>query len=316
MSLEPDHISKYLDNLTIEKNKSELLNLLITRIDQLCFETCQVDRVACTLTPRCNRRQFLNLRLVNGVEKIPEFCYNIQKNIILRDFRNKTVIYRPNDTYLYLKDFFDIFYHGDYRKLTRFLEKEQWDKVYDILDGRILYQNEEFEYHHSDHHLIIKYGDKLHVIFIDKGMVLCNANREAISNLELLKGLCDLFSKIYFPDVQVSIKRNKYVEIKTIVPQDIISKISQEFTPEADHSKGEQYFWNEFQEDLEVLSQYCKKIKIYFDIYNNMNIKLSLDLRTNQVSTTGKFLPLRFRDLRWILNYIYRIYTDFYILWL
>ncbi len=316
MPLKPDHIINYLDNVSIEKNKSEMLNLLIKRIDQLCFESCQIDRVACTLTPSCSRRFLLNMRIVSHVEEIPEFCYGLQKNIIMRDFRNKTVVYRPHDAYLYIEDFFDVFFHGDYRKLTRFIEREQWDRIYKILDDRILYQNENFEYIHSEDYLIIKYDERIHIIFLKENYVLCNANREGFESLELLKGVCELFVKLYFPDVQIKIKKNKYVTIKTLVPQDVLSDISPEFITEGEPSKSDLYFWNSFHEDLEALSQFCKKIRMTFDRNNNLNIKLYLGLMLNESMGGNKTNQLRFRDLRWVLNFIYRIYNDFYILWL
>ncbi|MFX1277273.1 MAG: hypothetical protein ACFFBP_08610 [Promethearchaeota archaeon] len=316
MSLEPKHIIKYLDKSTIEKNRSEILNLVIERIDQLCFGTCQLDRVVCTLTPMCNRRYLLNLRLMNGVDKIPEFCYGIQKNTVLRDFRNKTVIYKPNDAYLFMDDFFDIFFHGDYRKLSRFIAKGIWEKVYKIFDDRILYQNEDFEYIHHENYLIIKYYEKLHVLNINDQLTLCNAHRESIQSMSLLKGLCELYAKIYFPDVKIGLKKNKYVLIETKIPKDVLAKISNEFSLEQEPSKIDGYFWNAFEEDIKSLSLFCPKIRLYFDLYDNLNLKLYLNLKTNQISSDGKQLPLRFRDLKWILNFIYRLYTDFYILWL
>ena len=316
MSLEPKHIIKYLEKSTVEKNRSELVSLAIKRIDQLCFETCQIDRVVCTLTPMCNRRYLLNLRLMNGVETIPEFCYGIQKNTVLRDFRNKTVIYRPNDVYLYMEDFFDIYFHGDYRKLSRFIAKNQWDKACKIFDDRILYQNEDFEYNHHENYLIIKYEDKIHVLYINEGLTLCNAHRESIQSLTLLKGLCELYSKIYFPDVEIKLIKNKYVKIKTIIPKDVLSSISNEINPEMELSKSDSYFWNSFDEDLKSTSLFCSKIKLYFDLYDNLSLKLYLNLKTNQFSSDGRQLPFRYRDLRWVINFIYRLYNDFYILWL
>ena len=44
MPLEPDHITSFLDDPTNDKFNYELLDLLIKRIDKLCFEECQIDR--------------------------------------------------------------------------------------------------------------------------------------------------------------------------------------------------------------------------------------------------------------------------------
>lgn len=316
MPLEPNHIIQYLERLTNEKNKSELLNLLIKRIDYLCFETCQIDRVACTLTPSCNRRQFLTLRIINEIPEIPEFCYSVHKNLVLRDFRNKTVIYKPFDSYLYLTDFFDVFFHGDYHKLDRFFAKKQFDKIRKIFDNRILYQNEDFEYLITGNYIIFKFGDRIHVISMKKKYVLCNANRERIASLELLKGLCELYIKIHFPDVKLKLIPNQFVEITTIIPKDVISGIKSNYTPDEDASKSDQYFWNTFQKDLEALADFCQKITLNIDFNNNLEIKLYLNLMTNQHFTKKLRVPLRYRDMRLILNFIYRIYNDFYVIWL
>ncbi|MBY9017278.1 MAG: hypothetical protein KGD66_00455 [Candidatus Lokiarchaeota archaeon] len=122
-SIDYRDILKYIEKTSQEKNIKELISILMDQVEDLCFKKCQLDRVSCVLTPRCSRRFLLNMRLKYGVTNIPDFCYGIQKNNILRDFRNKTVVYRPNDSYLSLIDFFDVFFHGDYRKLNRLIEK-------------------------------------------------------------------------------------------------------------------------------------------------------------------------------------------------
>ena len=107
MPLTPEHIKRFIEDKTYTKFSSEMLNLLVKTIDNLCFKECQIDRIQCTLTPLCTRRQFLKLRMKNGlsIEDLPKFCYSVQKNIVFRDFRNKTVVYKPFDAYLYLLDF-------------------------------------------------------------------------------------------------------------------------------------------------------------------------------------------------------------------
>ncbi|MHA1724030.1 MAG: hypothetical protein ACTSXH_04210 [Promethearchaeota archaeon] len=46
MPLEPNHLLNFLETSFNEKYNSELLELLIKRIDKLCFEECQIDRMA------------------------------------------------------------------------------------------------------------------------------------------------------------------------------------------------------------------------------------------------------------------------------
>ncbi len=151
MPLTPDHIKNFLKDKSQDNFSSEMLNLLIKRIDKLCFQECQIDRIQCTLTPLCTRRQYLKLRIKNQLklEDLPKFCYSVHKNNVFRDFRNKTVVYKPFDTYLYQVDFLDIFFHGDYRKLNKFISFRSWDDALKIFDYRINKQKEGFYYHHT-----------------------------------------------------------------------------------------------------------------------------------------------------------------------
>ncbi|GAH96548.1 unnamed protein product, partial [marine sediment metagenome] len=75
----------------------ELISLLKTRIDKLCFEECERDRITCTLQPKCSRRFLLKLRIKGGltIDDLPKFCYSVHKGVVERFFRHKTVIYRP-----------------------------------------------------------------------------------------------------------------------------------------------------------------------------------------------------------------------------
>jgi len=94
------------------------------------------------------------------------------------------------------------------------------------------------------------------------------------------------------------------VEIKTYIPKDVIVKVS-EVAPENDQDKKNNYFWNVFPNDLEALSQYTKELSVYLDKKGNLVLKLHLNVE----------MPIRYRDLRLIFNIIYRIYNDFYIIW-
>ena len=109
MPLSPHDILKFFEDAD-DTYDFELLNLLIKRLNVLCFEECEIDRISCTLSPKCTRRFLLKLRIKAGLatEDLPKFCYSVHKNVVLRDFRNKTVVYRPFDSFLYLVDFLDI----------------------------------------------------------------------------------------------------------------------------------------------------------------------------------------------------------------
>ena len=110
--------------------------------------------------------------------------------------------------------------------------------------------------------------------------------------------------------------QNRHVEITTIIPKDVLSGIKSNYNPEEDSSKSDHYFWNTFQKDLEALADYCHRITLNIDFNNNLEIKLYLNLMTNQHFAKNQRVPLKYRDMRLILNFIYRIYNDFYIIWL
>ncbi|MFX1442100.1 MAG: hypothetical protein ACFFHV_01690 [Promethearchaeota archaeon] len=318
MPLEPNHISKFLGNTINDKFNSELLDLIIKRIHKLCFEECQIDRIQCTLTPLCTRRFLLKLRIKNGLllEDLPKFCYSVQKNIVLRDFRGKTVVYRPIDAYLYLVDFLDIFFHGDYRKLNKFISFQNWSEALEIFDDRIKNRNENFRYHLKGNYLIFKYDDRLHIVFVDEKYVLCNANRENIASLELLWAICEFYAKLYFPEIKVKLIQSEHVELTSILPKDVINKISEEPVEAENPSKLDHYFWKVFHEDLEGMLQFCKEIHLEYDWMGNLLIKLDINLETNNYNEKRNKIQLRYRDLRFLLNFIQRLYNEFYVIWL
>ena len=214
MPLDPEDIEKFLENTSNDKLNTELLYMLIKRIDRLCFEECEIDRIACTLTPMCTRRFLLRLRIKNNltIDEIPKFCYNVQKNTINRDFYQKTVVYKPFDAYLYLIDFLDVFFHGDYRKLNKFISFKNWDEVLKIFNERIE-RGENFQYQLTENFIVFKYGERIHVIFINKKYALSNANKENIVSLEILYSLCELNRRLFFPDFKVKYYPLKFVKI-------------------------------------------------------------------------------------------------------
>ncbi|MFW9822531.1 MAG: hypothetical protein ACFFE4_06335 [Candidatus Thorarchaeota archaeon] len=316
MPLEPKHYLKFLESEAEAKDKSELLDLLNKRIKTLCFDECERDRIVCTLTPMCSRRFLLRLRIKNNltIEDLPQFCYSVHKGVVERHFRNKTVVYRPYDAYLYIIDFLDIFFHGDYRKLNKFISFKKWEEVKEIFNDRIKNRNENFKYLLTDNYIFFKFDDKIHIIFLEEGYVLCNANREKIVNLEMLYGLCKLYADIYFPEVNLRYLGSEHVEISVKIPYDVLTGVKSEAT-ELNDSKADLYFWDTFWEDLNALTQYCDEIHLQMDKSQNLEIVLSITLLTNIYSEDERKTPLRFRDLRLILNFITRIYTDYYIIW-
>ena len=307
MPLQPEHIAKFIGEDVDLKFKTELLELLRERIDRLCFKECEIDRIQCTLTPLCTQRFLINLRIKNGLtlNDLPKFCYKVHRDVIERYFWHKTVIYKPFDTYLYLIDFFSVYFRGDYRALNKFFSKGDFKGARKIFEDRINNRDENFLYLLTKDHdfMIFNYDEKIHVCFINEKYALCNANREKIPDLKLLFGLSILFAQIYFPEVKLNLIPDECVEITTFIPKDTLSSISNEI-PEDDGSKRDTYIWNVFPDDLDVLSQFCKEINIFVDRKQNLAIKLNIDVKAK----------LRYRDLRLVFNILFRLYNDFFVL--
>ena len=91
MPLEPRHIIEFIGDAPNDKFNSELLDLLIKRVNKLCFDECQIDRIQCTLTPLCTRRFLLKLRIKNGlnldikinINKFQNYIYLLLKKVFL-----------------------------------------------------------------------------------------------------------------------------------------------------------------------------------------------------------------------------------------
>jgi len=315
MPLTSHHLRNLLKDSQLDKEIDELTELMVKKIYQLCFEECQIDRIACTLQPKCRQRWLLKLRMLNKltIDDMPKFCYSVHKNIIFRDYHNKTVVYKPIDSYLFPVDFLDTFFHGDYRKLNQYFSKKQFRDCIKIFNDRINNRDEHFQYLLTDkeNFMIFKFDEKIHVMFLNENYVLCNANRDNITNVELLKGICELFARLYFPEFTLKLGIDNQIEIKSTIPEDILIKVSKE-PPESKNDKIDDYFWNIFSSDIDALSQHCEEINVYINKQNDLVIKIHLDVNSRDFE---KKKLLRYRDLRLIFNIIFRFYNDFYIIW-
>ncbi|TXT66970.1 MAG: hypothetical protein BAJALOKI1v1_220003 [Promethearchaeota archaeon] len=323
MPLSEQDIYKFLQNPINERFNSELIDLLIKRVNDLCFKECQVDRIACTLNPMCTRRFLLKLRIKNGlgIEDLPKFCYSVHKGVVERYFKGKTVVYRPSDSYLYLIDFLDIYFHENYRRLNKFLTFKNWDEVDKIINEKIK-QGEPIEYFRTQNHVLIKYGDYLHVIFLNEGYAICNANREKIESLELIEGMLKLYAHLSFSEVEIEMNsEDSAVDVQISVPFDVASQVSEDYTISTEEEDEEveienhnHYFWRKFPKDLFELSDLCENIHIDKNVYNDLLIKLSINTRTHNYNDKNIKVPLRFRDLKKIIDFLDYIYNKYYVI--
>jgi len=318
MPLEDSDIIQFLNNPVNERFNSEMIDLLIQEIDNLCFKKCQVDRITCTLNPMCTRRFLLNLRIRKGLdlEELPKFCYSVQKGVIERYLKGRTVVYKPSDSYLFLIDFLDIFFHENYRRLNKFITFKNWEEAKELIDEEIA-NGKEISYQKTDRYFFIKYNDELHVIFLDKGYVLCNADREDILNIEQIKGILDLYSDDLFPEVNIKSNQDNVVKIRIKIPNDIVSNINfDKIKEEVNEESNEFYFKEEFHKDLFDLSSYCSKISLSSNFYEDLIINLLINEKTHKYKDEKVQIPLRYRDLKTIITFLDKLYNRYYVIWI
>lgn len=318
MPLEDKQIIQFLTNPVNERYNSEMIDLLRKEINNLCFKECQVDRITCTLNPMCTRRFLLNMRIKKGLEleELPKFCYNVQKGVIERYLKGRTVVYKPSDSYLFLIDFLDIFFHENYRRLNKFITFKNWEEAEQLLDDA----NEEgqnISYYRTENYFIVKYEDEVHVIFLNEGYVLCNADREDIIDTELIKGILDLYSKKDFPEARVESVQNDYIKVRIKIPNDIVSSINNiEAAEDLNEESSEYYFRKEFHQDLFELSSFCSKISLNTNFYDDLIINLIIREKTHKYKENNVQVPLRYRDLKRVIEFLDKLYNRYYVIWI
>ena len=246
------------------------------------------------------------------IDDLPNFCYSVHKNVVLRDFQDKTVVYKPNDAYLYTIDFLDIFFHENYRKLNKFISFQNWEDASEILDEQ-MESGKDFQYLITENYIIFKFAEKIHVVFIEENYALCCANRESIESLELLDGICQLYKRIFFPEVKMK-KTSDSVMISVLIPDDITKNVSAEIKDEVEVEKPDGYFWEEFPEDLSRMSELCHEIKLQVNDRGELNINIFLKPQIEKPSLQ-KRRGLLFKDLREVFSFIFKLYMDYYIIW-
>ncbi len=318
MPFNEKQIINFITNPFNERYNSELIELLIKEINNLCFNKCQVDRITCTLNPMCSRRFLLNFRIKEGLEleELPKFCYDVQKGVVERYFKGRTVVYKPSDSYLFLIDFLDIFFHENYRRLNKFITFKNWDEAKRLINEEIN-RDKNNSYRRTKNYFLIKYEDELHVIVLNKNYVLCNADRESILDIELVKGIIDLYSELLFPEVSVKSVQEKEVKIRIKIPNDIVSAVNdKKIEEDIDENSSDFYFWKEFPEDLMVISSLCNEISLSNNFYDDLIINLSICSKIYNYKGNTETLPLKYRDLKKLIAFIDKIYNNFYVIWI
>lgn len=79
---------------------------LIEEMEQTCG-ACNEDRIACSFSPKCNDRWWIDILIEAGVSKseLPQFCYQRRRKEIERFLKQKETLVDVEDARYYLEDF-------------------------------------------------------------------------------------------------------------------------------------------------------------------------------------------------------------------
>jgi hypothetical protein len=120
---------------------------------------------------------------------------------------------------------------------------------------------------------------------------------------------------------------NSIVSAQINVPYDIISNISENYSLEENQEleeieeenedkviSNDYYFWKKFPQDLLELSEICNAIHLDMNMFNDLIIKLDISTKTHNYNDNHIKVPLRFRDLNKIIDFLDYIYNKFYVI--
>lgn len=275
MNTDPRAIIDFLLKHGFKKQNTELLKNIAKDIDTLCTK-CQRDRIQCTLSPLCSRRFLLKLRIKSGakLDDVPKFCYRQLVNLIARDKEKKRTLYRPIDSYIYLLDFFAIFFPKNYRSLFKNLSFRKYEEAIDVLESFKRKMKDDFRYFLTENYLIIEFYEKIYLSYLKEQYVCCNLRRDEISDLNLLENLI-LFLSTNYSHIIVERTPEDSILISLKVFKKKQTDLHKYFNEDIDENKSL------FLKDIDIISDISNEIKIYFDESDNIDVKLNVKLKAN-----------------------------------
>lgn len=97
----------------LSKKFPEALDLVVEQLAEEMEKTCEKcnkDRIACSFSPRCSGRWWLDFLIEAGLPKtkLPHFCYERRRNEVERFLKQKDTLVEVKDARLYLSDFISI----------------------------------------------------------------------------------------------------------------------------------------------------------------------------------------------------------------
>jgi len=258
-----------------KKQNTELLKIFAKEIDNLCAK-CQRDRIQCTLSPLCSRRFLLKLRIKSGakLDDVPKFCYRQLVNLIARDKEKKRTLYRPVDSYIYLLDFFAIFFPKNYRSLFKNLSFRKYEEAIDVLESFKRKMKDDFRYFLTENYLIIEFYEKIYLSYLKEQYVCCNLRRDEISDINLLENLI-LFLSTNYSHIIVERTPEDSILISLKVFKKKQTDLHKYFNEDIDENKSL------FLKDIDIISDISNEIKIYYDKSDNIDVRLNVKLKTN-----------------------------------
>ncbi len=166
----------------LDKNADvQLVRELFELHEDKC-ESCQNDRLNCTVRPYCKNRNFLNMLIEIGVnpQDLPSYCYEqylIQVRRFIKDKKGRNM----DDRRIPLKDLLAALKMSSIRQFLTYFGK-QWKKMVRLREGNTL---------------LIAGDDMIFHVDFSRGIIGLNPWHHEFRDLDLFSLYVRLFSKYY-----------------------------------------------------------------------------------------------------------------------
>jgi len=222
-------------------------------IDEIC-KKCVADRMGNVLNPKCRKRFLISFRIMAGatIEDLPRFCYEQVLNNLKRYLAKKTTLYTPIDVYIYLNDFFDIFFpdisHGiikkikakKYKEILSIINKSKLPAVHSKMRGQkpgllknILKKDKiikegSFIFDYNEDYFVIWHNNNLFIADFNKNIAICNVHNKNIGDLSIIDMILPLYAE--GKEFKINLIRDKNLEpkIKIVIQAEKLIKIDDE----------------------------------------------------------------------------------------
>jgi len=176
-----------------------MVHTLVKLHNSLC-ETCQRDRIRCSIEPLCPSRIYLNMLIEADVPKkeLPQFCYKRRGEEIKRFFLGKNTIVPLEDASYFLDDFLSLFFKKNKKEKLMSLFNNRNFKEFIAGLGEILdkyFKEYDYEEIDRDLYLILNKSESIVKFSYDKKLITVNLKERRIKDYTKFFKLAKLISR-------------------------------------------------------------------------------------------------------------------------